>query len=30
MEAADFRALTGQNFLTLFSKVPGERVFKDA
>ena len=30
MEAADFRALTGQNFLTLFSKVPGERIFNDA
>ena len=29
MEAADFRSVTGQNFLTLFSKVPGERVFDD-
>lgn len=27
MEPEAFRALTGQNFLTLFSKVPGERVF---
>ncbi len=29
METEAFRAQTGQNFLTLFSKVPGERTFTD-
>lgn len=29
MTAADFRSLTGQNFLTLFSRVPGKRAYTE-